>query len=367
MRVARGFVAGLVALGFCAAAMASPKGVAILVANQGYVHIGPLANPGNDVALVKDALARNSFETIVVQDGKKETIFSALEKAKELKSKSKIEIALFYYAGHGFQIDGENYLAPVDLRAEGVTQVKAASLALSSIIHGLSVFSTRIVVLDACRDNPFATLTVAGRGIAPAKSARPSRSAALRSIGAGLAPVSDTVPGTLIVFSTSPGQVARDGEGAVSPFAAAFAEHMMQPNREVRSLVTHLRRAVIDSTAGQQLPWDHSTLLGNVVLVRPEVLDEFDIATVRPVLAGSFDPARVPFLPARHRPALTQYASARDSKALAVSPSGGYGSAWGMQSRSDAAHRALENCNRIFGNKPCYLYAEGNDVVLSRK
>ena len=170
------------------------------------------------------------------------------------------EIALVYYAGHGLQLAGRNYLIPVDARLKTETDVEYNTLELNKVLRPLSQASrTAILLVDACRNNPMTTDLTTPSGV---------RSTAVEK---GLAKV-ETGRGTLIAFAAAPGQVAIDGTGRNSPFTAALLEHMEKPELEIRQVLTRVRRDVEQATNFLQTPWDNSSLTGDVFLagVEPE-------------------------------------------------------------------------------------------------
>jgi hypothetical protein len=170
------------------------------------------------------------------------------------------EVGLFFYAGHGLQVAGENYLIPVDAALEHEADLEWQSVRVSRIQEQLEREErTNIIILDACRDNPFAK-----------QLARRARNIGL---GSGLAPMERGI-GTLIAFATQPDNVALDGEGEHSPFTTALLRHIEEPGLEVRRLMTRVRADVYRATDHQQTPWDRSSLLGDFYFVPPAVPEE---------------------------------------------------------------------------------------------
>ena len=166
-----------------------------------------------------------------------------------------------YYAGHGVQIDGRNYLVPIDFQFQAGSGMTEAMMDMDTIMAGLDdQVRTNILILDACRNNPMAPkLASAG----PARDIEAgSGLAAPATLGAG----STLGAGTLIAFATAPGQVALDGEGANSPFSAALTRHIGTPGLEVQQMLTRVRAEVVAATKGKQVPWSNSSLLGEVYL-----------------------------------------------------------------------------------------------------
>ena len=160
---------------------------------------------------------------------------------------------MFYYAGHGLQVGGENYIVPIDAKLEQELDLAFQALPLAQVTSAIERQDrTAILILDACRDNPFV----------PRISRTLSRS---RSTGQGLAGISPGL-GTLVVFATDPGKVAFDGQGANSPFTTSLARHMETPGLEIRQVMTRVRLDVLQATDGAQRPWDNSSLLSDVYL-----------------------------------------------------------------------------------------------------
>jgi uncharacterized caspase-like protein len=248
-------LAGSVA--FCVASRArngNQDRVALVIGNSRYVHVNPLPNAANDARLMTRALRDIGFAVTdgfdLARDGMERQIREFLRKSGNAR------VRLFYYAGHGLQVDGRNYLVPVNTKLESASDLSFETVALDTILESLDVISrTNIIILDACRNNPFAQTFA-------------SRFGAGRSVAVlpGLAGYSNLGAGTLIAFSTAPGAVALDGSGANSPFTEALARHMSTPGLEVRQMLTRVRADVAAETQGRQIPWDNSALLGDVYL-----------------------------------------------------------------------------------------------------
>jgi uncharacterized caspase-like protein len=159
---------------------------------------------------------------------------------------------LFYYAGHGMQVAGKNYLIPIDAKLERPSSLGVEAIEVSIVLSDMEAEKrVNLVFLDACRDNPLS------RSLARASGT--SRSGA---IGQGLAQLNAGV-GTLITFATSPDTVALDGSGKNSPFTTAMLKHIRTPGLEIRSMLTRVRADVLKATNEHQIPWDHSSLTGD--------------------------------------------------------------------------------------------------------
>lgn len=239
---------------------AAPKKLALVIGNGAYAAAASLPNPVNDARLIARNLRAIGFETTegidLKRDGMRKDVNDFLRKAPAAT------IALIYYAGHGVQIDGKNYLVPVDSRLDGGRDALGDLIDLDFIMAGLDdKLRANVIVLDACRDNPFAAKA--------AEQADASRSLGVRS---GLAPQSGLATGgtlgagTLLAFATAPGQVALDGEGDNSPFSGALGRHITTPGLELQQMLTRVRSEVVASTKGKQVPWSNSSLLGEVYL-----------------------------------------------------------------------------------------------------
>jgi Flp pilus assembly protein TadD len=228
--------------------------LALVIGNGAYVNASALANPPNDAAVVAKALREIGFEVIAGTDldraGMERLVREFLHKAPSAR------VTLLYYAGHGMQVDGKNYLVPVDAKLAAPSDLAFETLDLDKVLAGLDDEArANIVVLDACRDNPLA------RSFASKLTA--TRSAA---VPAGLAAYATVGTGTLIAFATAPGHTALDGSGGNSPFTTAFVKHVRTSGIEVNQMLTRVRVEVAAATKGQQVPWANSSLLGEVYL-----------------------------------------------------------------------------------------------------
>ena len=223
--------------------------VALIIGNSDYKFTPALRNPRNDAKIMTEKLTGLGFDVV---SGLDLTHRGMLKAVKDFEAKLKgAKVGMFFYAGHGLQIDGENYLIPTDARPQDKESVKQQSLSLSDVLRVLEFGTeTNLVFLDACRDNPLA------------RSLSRSSTGASRSVGTGLAAV-EVGKGTLITYSTQPGNVAADGVGLNSPFTKALAKWIGEPGLEARQMLTRVRKDVLAETYGQQVPWDHSSLTGD--------------------------------------------------------------------------------------------------------
>ncbi|WP_246707605.1 caspase family protein [Ensifer oleiphilus] len=235
----------------CSQALAE-KRVALVIGNSAYQHVPQLPNPDNDAGDMAGKLKDLGFEVVVGRDldlaGVRKTIRDFVGKLDGA------DLALFYYAGHGLQVNGENYIAPVDAKLLSYIDLEFEAVPMNLILSAMER-ETRVnlVFLDACRDNPLAVNLARSMG---------TRSS---SIGRGLAKVGTGI-GSLIAFATQPGNVALDGAGRNSPFTAALLRHLGKPGRDITRELIDVRRDVLEATDGKQVPWDNSSLTGEVVL-----------------------------------------------------------------------------------------------------
>jgi uncharacterized caspase-like protein len=229
---------------------AAEKRVALVVGNSNYTEVGTLPNPVNDANAISAALKGAGFEVILGVNVDKKEFDTRIRNFAALLEDA--DVAIFFYAGHGLQVAGRNYLIPVDAHLQGERDLDFDAVNLDFIMKQMELGradKTNIVFLDACRDNPFSQNLARSMG---------TRST---SIGKGLAQV-DTGVGTFIAYSTQPGNVALDGKGKNSPFTAALTKHVREPGRDLTSVMIEVRKDVLAATGGKQVPWDHSALTG---------------------------------------------------------------------------------------------------------
>jgi uncharacterized caspase-like protein len=233
--------------------------VALVIGNGTYAYVKALPNPTNDARAIAKSLRDIGF---TVSEGIDLDRAMMQKMTRDfLRDAARAQIAVVYYAGHGLQIDGRNYLVPVDMKLQAGGNVTEAMIDMDTILAGLDdQVRTNILIFDACRNNPMAQRTT---------SAEPIRSIeAVSGLAAPTAPSSGATlgAGTLIAFATAPGQVALDGEGANSPFSAALSRHIGTPGIEVQQMLTRVRAEVVAATKAKQVPWSNSSLLGEVYL-----------------------------------------------------------------------------------------------------
>ena len=231
--------------------------VALVIGNSNYQDATSLPNTVNDARAIAEVLGTLGF---TVERG---IDLDARETEAMLRSFSrkleKADVGLFYYAGHGLQVHGANYILPVDAEIERESDLVFDAVELDSVLRLLEERPrTSLVFLDACRNNPFARNLARSMGASRAVN-----------VGSGLAQMQSGI-GTLIAYATQPNNVALDGgEGRNSPFTDALIAHIATPGIEVRQMLSRVRKSVIDETGGTQVPWDHSSLIGDFYFVAP--------------------------------------------------------------------------------------------------
>lgn len=217
----------------------SEKRYALVIGNGKYSNISPLVNTIHDAIDVSASLKRLGFTVKTIQNGTKREMYSAIRNfGAELEA---YDVGLFYFAGHGLQYEGQNYLVSVDSDIQRETDIPFETTDLNRILAEMEAAGTKvnIVILDACRNNPYA-----GR---------------LRSMNRGLSVVK-APSGSLILYATAPGDAAVDGAGRNGTFTEALLKHMEKPGVDIEVLLKDVRKDVQDSTQGKQIPWTTSSL-----------------------------------------------------------------------------------------------------------
>jgi Caspase domain len=230
-------------LGYANPASAESR-LALVIGQSAYRSVPVLPNPANDAKAVTQLLTDSGFEVSSAADlSQNEMREKVSEFAGKVAAKGADTIALVFYAGHGLQIDGENFLVPVDVDPRREADIPIQAVRLNDVLNTLNSVPTkmRILLLDACRNNPFPELNkTAGHGLAIVDA----------RIGA---------PGTFLSFSTSPGAEAEDGNGADSPYTTALLAAAKEPG-PIEETFKHVRLSVNKATEGRQTPWDSSSL-----------------------------------------------------------------------------------------------------------
>jgi hypothetical protein len=223
----------------------STKRVALVVGNSDYQHGTKLRNAVNDANDIAKTLRELNFEVILLTNANLRSMDQSLERFyRELQQGA---VGLFYYAGHGIQVNGENYLIPVDARLARESEVNYETLPLGKLLAVMeeSGNGIKIVILDACRDNPF------------------GRSWTRSSNNTGLAAIQNSATGTFIAYATGPGNVAQDGSGRNGTFTEALLKNLKNPNQNVEDMFKQVRIDVANKTKNAQVPWTTSSLIGD--------------------------------------------------------------------------------------------------------
>ncbi|SPH18682.1 Putative beta-lactamase HcpC [Defluviimonas aquaemixtae] len=245
----------------------------LVVGMAAYEHIAPLKNTVNDARAIADTLERIGFNVVTLTDATQDELLSTL--AEFSFRAETADLALIYFAGHGVEVQGENFLIPVDAAVRSNRDVAARSVSLKDLLGAVDrARKMRIVILDSCRDNPF------GDVIAPASD--PAKGAGVGRGGGGLAaPAPDR--GTLVAFAARDGEIALDGDGDNSPFALALADTLARPGLEISLMFRQVRDAVLAATGNRQEPHTYGSLPGAPFYLAgaPELRGEIDVADRR--------------------------------------------------------------------------------------
>src|SRR5450631_1884439 len=269
-----------------AAAHAAETRVALVIGNSDYAS-GPLSNPANDAKLIGDELANLGFDVIARRNADQTTMKRAIQEfGARLEKAGPDSVGLFYYAGHGVQLNGRNYLIPTTARIEREGDVEIEAVSADWVIEQMRFARNRlnIVILDACRNNPF------------------TRS--MRSVDHGLATM-DAPAGILIAYSTAPGAVAADGSGRNSPYTEALSQAMRDLHEPVEQVFKHVRVGVMSATSGKQVPWESSSLTGDFYFAAPRAAP----AAPAPATAPSTAPQSVAAEPSRSSGTFSSFVS----------------------------------------------------------
>jgi uncharacterized caspase-like protein len=247
----------------CGAALASTgKQIALVIGNSNYSHITRLPNTINDAQLIAKTLRKAGFDVVEGLDLDKVKMAATIDQFTERAYNA--DLAVVYFAGHGMQVDGKNYLMPVDALLSSPAHLQTRAFDVDKIVASLPIDpGVGIVILDACRDNPLAR-TYAARLPASRSVTVSSGFAAVQTRASGKG-----TGGILIAYATDPGSVALDGNGINSPYTAALAKHITVPGVSLQSALTRVRGDVTNSTKGQQRPW-HNASLGREIFLGGE-------------------------------------------------------------------------------------------------
>jgi len=216
--------------------------VALVIGNSNYAN-SPLANPVNDARLIAATLRQLDFDVIEQLDADENTMERAIQDfGDRLEDIGKKAVGLFYYAGHGVQLDGVNYLIPIGAQIDRERRIKSEAVSTNVVMDAFEYARNELnfLILDSCRDNPYASSS--------------------RSAQRGLASM-DAPAGTLIAYATAPGRTASDGDGENSPYSSALATAMRQKGVLVEQMLKNVSRSVVAETGNEQRPWVASSLI----------------------------------------------------------------------------------------------------------
>jgi hypothetical protein len=223
---------------------------ALVIGNSEYSGTNRLTNPENDAQAMAGRLRSFGFIVTLVLNANRDQLVSAF--AKFSQSAAGADLSLLFYAGHGIQVSGTNYMIPTDLDFRDVSKAPLQGVSMNDVVDRYLPGKAKLVFLDACRENPL--MQVAGRGMTR-----------------GLAPI-NVAEGTLIAYATKDGQVAEDGQGRRnSPFTTALLEHLSDPD-DIAVVLRKVREKVMKATGGRQQPWEYGSLTGGQLV----------LSTVRP-------------------------------------------------------------------------------------
>jgi hypothetical protein len=217
---------------------------ALVIGNGAYGGNSKLPNPINDANAISEKLRGLGFKVTESLDADRVKLVTSLSQFS--KTAANADITLLFYAGHGVQISGTNYMLPIDLNLNDLSQVPLQGVSLNSVVEQYLPGKTKLVFLDACRDNPLMQV-------------------ASRSVSRGLAPI-NVSEGTLIAYSTKDGQTAQDGIGKNSPFTSALLDHLNDPD-DIAVVLRKVREDVLKSTGNKQQPWEYGSLTGGALVL----------------------------------------------------------------------------------------------------
>ncbi|WP_245577871.1 caspase family protein [Maridesulfovibrio bastinii] len=250
--------------------------MALLIGNANYA-FAPLRNPINDVRGMAHELQKLNFNVTELENVSQAGMIEAIQRLAA-HANTENSIVVFYYAGHAVQMEGKNYLLPVSFRASSEAGVPAQSLCLDEILSCLEIKgNTNILILDACRVNPYDASTANYSG-----SNRAIRGLTIKMRNKGLAPMKGA-SGTFIAFSTSPGQPASDGEATHGLYTQYLLRYLAGPGLSIEEIFKKVRVAVLKESRQQQIPWERSSLLNDFYFIPPSK-DELTKKSVRDLL-----------------------------------------------------------------------------------
>ena len=234
---------------FAATQVAAEARIALIIGNSVYTSVNGLPNSTADARLMADSLTAIGFDVTLVSEGTFSEMRTAISQfGAKLRGAGRDATGLFYYAGHGVQSFGRNYFLPVDTELSNAADISLVAIEADSVLQQMRSAGnkTNIVILDACRNNPFKKVLDLGEN--------------------GLAEM-NAPTGTFLAFATSPGAAAYDGGGDHSPFTEALAAEIQQPGVSLEQVFKEVRRSVMAKTDNKQTPWDTSSLTADFYFV----------------------------------------------------------------------------------------------------
>jgi PQQ-dependent catabolism-associated CXXCW motif protein len=338
------------------AAVASEPRVALVIGNSSYA-VGPLKNPVNDAEDMAQMLRTLGFRVTLRQNVTQRQMIEAIgELGQQLKAGG--GVGLFYFAGHGVQSRGRNFLIPVNASIDSESQLEFDAVDANRVLAAMDEAGNRVnlVILDACRDNPVArSFRSASRGLAQMEAAQ----------------------GTYIAFATAPGSVALDGSGRNGLYTHYLLQSLRQPDTDIDKVFRRVTADVARATGGKQVPWISSSLTGDfsfrpdraireVVTPAPAAPSPAPAPAARIDSPARFRAAALPFLNDGAKVRIEQefVASTKRHKALAMTEAGGWGMAQGRATVEAARGGALAECQTRNQRHPCFLAALDDDAAL---
>src|SRR5499425_3253809 len=335
--------------------VASEPRVALVIGNSSYA-VGPLKNPVNDAEDMARMLRTLGFNVTLRENATHRQMIEAIgELGRQLKAGG---VGLFYFAGHGVQSRGRNYLIPLNADISSESHLEFDAVDANRVLAAMDEAGNRVnlVILDACRDNPVArSFRSATRGLAQMEAAQ----------------------GTYIAFATAPGSVALDGAGRNGLYTHYLLQSLQQPDTDIDKVFRRVTADVARATGGKQVPWISSSLTGDFSF-RPDTPARAAVASApaappASVSAARIDPsarlraAALPFLNdgAKARVEQEFMASTKQHKALALTEAGGWGMAQERVTVEEARSGALAECQRRNQRHPCFLAAVDDNAVLT--
>lgn len=236
---------------FFAGSSVQAKNVALIIGNAQYLNTSPLENADNDANLVAEAAKKAGFDEVTVAlDQSVDDFRQTLRRFREQADGA--DVAMVYYAGHGLEGQGENWLVPIDAELKSSFDLPFETINLNRLMETVSGAQVRVVVLDACRNNPFANSWRAGS----------------RAVTRGLAGID--VDDVLVIYAAAPGQTASDGDGANSPFALSLATRLPESDLPLQLLGGTVRDDVLKATGGKQRPFVSASITGTPIYLIPK-------------------------------------------------------------------------------------------------